>query len=156
MLSRGGAQPSLGRGKGLAESPTRQVKNRFLSGRAPVPASARSRLIFHKFGKQGQTSFPHFMERSRRRQNDRALLHFTAPFPSPQPQQTLRQPQQSQAANAVGHKRDQSHAGRSDRITRGSSSIFIIAKSAEPASLSEAPMCQTTSSTIRNRSCDFL
>ena len=46
--------------------------------------------------------------------------------------------------------------GNNPRITAGSSSIFIIAKSAEPASLSEAPMCQTVLSTIRKRSCDFL
>ena len=48
------------------------------------------------------------------------------------------------------------HHGNKERMTAGSISIFIIAKSAEPASLSEAPMCQTVLSTIRKRSCDFL
>ena len=44
----------------------------------------------------------------------------------------------------------------SPRMTAGSISIFIIAKSAEPASLSEAPMCQTVLSMMRKRSCDCL
>ena len=42
--------------------------------------------------------------------------------------------------------------GNNPRMTAGSSSIFIIAKSAEPTSLIDAPMCHTVLSTIRKRS----
>ena len=45
--------------------------------------------------------------------------------------------------------------GSNAKMTDGSSSIFISAKSAEPASLSEAPMCHTVLSMMRKRSCDF-
>ena len=46
--------------------------------------------------------------------------------------------------------------GSNERITDGSSSIFMSAKRDAPASLSEAPICQTVLSVTRKRSCDFL
>ena len=46
--------------------------------------------------------------------------------------------------------------GSNARMTFGSSSIFMTAKSAEPASLSDAPTCQAVLSAMMKRSCDFL
>ena len=82
-----------------------------------------------------------------------SLFHFNSLYHKP-----ARSPRQSHRLNA-DEATDQSSPmryGNSPRMTAGLSSIFIIAKSAELASLSEAPMCQAVLSTIRKRSCDFL